>query len=144
MTTHVASADSEDETNVASSAYDAVQKQLRVTTSTNETEDGVEINLRVPKASGDDDEELHALLWGDTTGKDSDDEGEGKKRKAASSGCNRNRRARQDLPRSDEPSGSAAEGSGGDSLWGLSMQPVKSKKVQQESRELDKIEALVL
>ena len=149
---------SDDDANEAAGAYEQAQKKVRVTSSLAETEGGgVEISIKAPKASADDEDEFDVLLWGTsaTTSKVSDDEADTKKKKGttASNAAGRNRRAGRaeaHVPRPDDASGSTAgtgpatEGKGGEGLWGLARQPTSSKKMQQESRELDKIEAVLL
>ena len=155
MSTTLATEDSEDDDQEAASVFEQAQKRLRI--STQETGDGQELSLKMPKpVGGDEDDELHALIWGGTQVNNSDDEDEGKKKKKKSSttsGCNRNRRAKPDVQaRSEEGSSGAcsasAAGDGSannDGLWaGLSLQPTSSKRMHQESKELDKIESVVL
>ena len=152
LTTCLGQDSSDGEGDVATSSFQHAQKKMRVSTATNETEDGVDISLKLPKAS--DDDELHALLWGSSAGAVSDDETEAKKRKGASgsNATNRNRRARNEMHvRGDDNSGAAAsstggaaEGKGGENLWGMAMQPSSARKLHQESKELDRIEAAVL
>lgn len=108
---HLAAEDSDDEPGTAAAAFEAVQRQTRVTASTND--DGTEISLKVPKATQED-EELNAMLWG---------------------------------PCNDEHSSAPASSSNGDSssgLWSLSLEAPVSKKMHQEAKELDKIEAVIL
>lgn len=145
QTVHLADEMSGDEDGVAASVFEQAQKKVRVTSTTNEEN---EISLKLPKADGNDDDELHSLLWGKTTN-DSDDENDKKRRAAASGGANRNRRPRLGETPQDPANGvstSAGSGQGGDAaLWGLSsIQPSASRKTTQESKELDKIEGLVL
>ena len=156
--TTLAADDSEDDAHEAASVFEQAQKRLRITTQ--ETGDGQELSLKMPKpAGGDEEDELHALIWGGPQGNNSDDEDEGKKKKKSSttSGCNRNRRAKSDVPaRSEERSSGACSSSGAadgngngpgpsDGLWaGLSLQPTSSKRMHYESKELDRIESVVL
>ena len=139
--------DSGDERGEATGAFEHLQKKVRVTSSTND--DGTEITLKLPKSSGTtDDDELQALLWGSTTN-NSDDEADAKKKRPSS--INRNKRTLRAEGRKDDGSGALAStatdqstSNSSDGLWGLSMQPSSSKKTHQESRELDKIEAVIL
>lgn len=156
ISTTLAADDSEDDAHGAASVFEQAQKRLRVTTQ--ETGDGQELSLKMPKpAGGDEEDELHALIWGGLQVNNSDDEDEGKKKKKSSttSGCNRNRRAKSDVPaRSEEQSSGACSSSGAadgngsgpsDGLWaGLSLQPTSSKQMHHESKELDRIESVVL
>lgn len=148
MATCLAQEDSDDEPGVASSAFEHVQKRLRVTSTTTESQDGnVDIILKVPKAT-DESDEIHALMWGTSATAPSDDETEGvKKRKGVSSTTVRNRRRREEGDGSSlaGASGNASEGKGGDGMWSSMMQPpANSRKLHQESKELDKIESTVL
>ena len=103
----------------------------------------------MPKSNGtNEDDELHSLLWGSATN-NSDDETDAKKKKA--SGINRNKRTLRAEARKDDGSSAAASTSNdantstsNDGLWGLSIPPTSSRKTHQESRELDKIEAVIL
>ncbi len=145
---HLADEVSGDEDGVAASVFEQAQKKVRVTSTINE-ENG-EISFKLPKADGNDDDELHSLLWGKATN-DSDDENDKKRRAPGSNNVNRNRRPRLDTPQDPANGPSTSAGSGQSAvnsdaaLWGLSsIQPSASRKTTQESKELDKIEGLVL
>ena len=140
--------DSGDEAGEASGAFDHLQKKVRVTSSTND--DGTGITLKMPKSNGtNEDDELNSLLWGSATN-NSDDETDAKKKKASGS-INRNKRVLRSEARKDDGSNAATSTSNdagtstsNDGLWGLSIAPTSSRKMHQESRELDKIEAVIL
>eukprot|EP00435_Cladocopium_sp_Y103_P038361 s1162_g10.t1 len=139
----------------AASAFEKVQKKVRVSGTTSTAEDGesAEVTLKMPGKMEDDSEELHSILFGDV-GKsrkekgDSDDEQHASKRRATQ----RNRRTASGKGNGQEDSStgfcgsnpdSAASGSAG-SAWSISGANVTSKKAASESKDLDKAEALVL
>ena len=147
--------DSENEGDAAS-AFDIVQKKVRVSGSTAEGDESSEITLKMAGRIEDDTDELHSILFGDVgkTRKEkgaSDDEQQAAKRratlrnkKAASLGnaCVGQEVESTGGPAGSNPDSSASTNSG--SAWALSGASLSSRKAAAEAKELDKAEALVL
>eukprot|EP00438_Fugacium_kawagutii_P036288 Skav217409 [mRNA] locus=scaffold2674:307316:311583:+ [translate_table: standard] len=133
--------DSDDEAG-ADKAFNKCQAKLQVTSSTNAD---AEIQLKMAKHEGSDDEELAAMLWGNSAlpsasgassskNAGSDDDGEpGKKRRA---GQNRNR-AGKTQPEADNES---------ENKFAMSLRSTGKARQQivNETREMDKSETAVL
>ena len=139
--------DDSDEDEVANQAFDKMEKKLRVSSTASTGDDGqTELSLKVPTKSGSDDEELQSILWGDAKMNSckatSDDDGEVSKTKKARAGGGAGGPSRN---KKREFEGAMGGEEGKDSTsWNTSTTRASCKKVPQESRELDKIETLLL
>ena len=138
----------------AASAFDTVQKKVRVSGSVVEGGESSEIALKMPGRVEDDTDELHSILFGDVgkTRKEkggSDDEAHASKRRATV----RNKKVVAHVNACPEDSNgagacatsdAAASSTASSSAWNLSGATLSSKKATAEAKELDKAEALVL